>query len=75
MAEKVDARFKVGETVRVPFRLYSAVIEVDCVLLDNRALFGRTEWLIVPVKGGDEPAWVTEGTLLGETAGARLSTK
>ena len=41
-----------------------ATIEVDCVLLDTRQAYGRTDYLVVPVRGGDTPTWVAENTIL-----------
>lgn len=58
-----------GQQRRVPLKLSSGkqtVIEVDCLVLDHRQAFGRSEWLIVPVAGGDTPVWVTEATMLGD---------
>ena len=57
-------RFAIGEVMRVPFDTYSATIEVDCVLLDTRQAYGRTDYLVVPVRGGDTPTWVAENTIL-----------
>ncbi len=58
------AHYAIGDVVRVPFDTYSATIEVDCVLLDTRRAYGRTDYLVAPVKGGDTPTWVTENTVL-----------
>lgn len=53
---------KVGGTVPVPFRLHSAVLTVDCVVVETRQVYGRTEWLVVPVQGHGQ-AWVRDDSL------------
>lgn len=66
-----DVELAVGRTVRLPINLTSATIHVDVVLIDQRKAYGRTDWLVAPVSGSDDAAWVREASILGETQGAR----
>lgn len=52
----------IGQTRDIPFRLSTQVINVTCVVLDQRTNFGRSEWQIAPV-AGDGTAWIREDKL------------
>lgn len=68
MTQKVDKpAWEQGEEVRVPFVMWGRILEVDCIILDHRQAYGRDDWLIMPVKGGDTPIWISTETILGET--------
>lgn len=61
----VGAPWAVGQVREVLFHLSTTDVTVECLVTDQRAIFGRTEWQIIPV-AGHGTAWVTEG---GATVG------
>ncbi len=55
---------EIGSTVMVWIEVSKdRRIQVPCVLLDRRQLFGRQEFQIAPV-GGEGQAWITESRIV-----------
>jgi len=53
----VGAPWEVGQVREVPFHLSANDLIVECLVIDERSVFGRTEYQITPV-AGHESAWV-----------------
>lgn len=68
--------WEVGQVREVVFHLSTFDIIVDCLVLEQRSVYGRTEWQITPVAGRGE-AWVTEKgpTVMNKTRQARHEKK
>jgi hypothetical protein len=56
----------VGQVRKIPFRLSTSTLTVSCLVMDQRVVFGRTEWQITPVDG-EGTAWVQEANLLDDS--------
>lgn len=54
----------VGQTHRLAVNLTAGTLEVDVVLLDTRRAYGRIDWLVAPITGGDNSVWVSQDTLI-----------
>jgi hypothetical protein len=63
MTTTTNLVLEVGNVVPVPINLSTATITVNCLILDQRQVYGRTEFKMAPVSG-DGAAWVTEKSIL-----------
>ena len=60
-----NAPWEVGQLREVPFHLSTSDIYIECLVVDTRKVFGRTEYQIAPVSGRGS-AWVSEqGPVVG----------
>ena len=60
----MDKEIKVGQVRLIPFKVNKHTIRFNCVVLDTRQAYGRSEVKVVPSDGSDDAVWVTEDTVL-----------
>ena len=53
---------KVGQVRLVPFKVNKNTIRFNCIVLDTRQAYGRSEVKVAPA---DDTVWITEATVLG----------
>ena len=55
----------VGEVRLIPFKVNKNTVYFNCIVLDTRRAYGRSEVKVAPRDGSDESVWLTEDTVLG----------
>ncbi len=68
-------KIEVGQVHAIPFNMSKEnAVTVNCVVLDTRLVYGRSEVKVAP-RDGDGSFWCTEDTVKGKTVAARWNTK
>ncbi len=56
---------KVGQVRLIPFKVNKNTIRFNCIVLDTRQAYGRSEVKVAPADGSDDTVWITEDTVFG----------
>lgn len=56
-AMKKNETYEIGDTIAVPLHLSAGTLTVNCVVVDKRTVYGRSDIQVSPVDG-EGAAWV-----------------